>query len=440
MGGLNALDVLGVRTPHDCGLTPNCTSDQANAINNALLNALVDGGGRVVMPANIGTVYVGSTLLIPSNVELEIPAGVTIKALAALGNAPVIQNADQSNGNTGCRIVGGGTIDGNRTAHAAGTWSTVKFAKVTGGAAEGVTIKSGYVNGLLLSGCSGVTVRATATDNGTHGMAMVDSTYCRVGGQYYDNCHVAASGSGDGINLSGTSTDNTLQGVVAYDPAGAGGTQGYGVREAAASGCDRNMISGCALAGNVTGTVSLVGGNSKYVDATAQAVTKIQEVLLAAPAATITFTNIPQTFRNLRLVLTGRSAKAATTDMLYLQFNGDTGANYDFQQLTGIGATAAGNEFFGANAIRMGYIPGANATADYAACAVVDIPNYANTTFQTVANSRVSQHYGTASGNMETYLIAGFWRSKAGITSITLSLTSTVNFAAGTIAMLYGEP
>lgn len=71
-------------------------------------------------------------------------------------------------------------------------------------------------------------------------------------------------------NSTTTYTDNTADASLGSSTAPAlntsGKRQGYGVREAAASSCDRNLIVGGSLAGNSTGTVSTVGSNSKLVD------------------------------------------------------------------------------------------------------------------------------------------------------------------------------
>ncbi|MDA8186848.1 MAG: hypothetical protein M0T85_01735 [Dehalococcoidales bacterium] len=265
---LNAEGILGVFYASDYGARADGQIDDWSAINAAINAAKAAGGGQVWLPSNSTAVMIGSTILQPDNVELVIPTGCTLKLLPGK-NCDLIANADPVNGNTGCKVTGSGTIDGNRTNNTSGTWHGINFTKVTDAVIDGPVIKSCRTNGINLSGCTRPVLNAIATDNGTHGIALVDTVRGTFDVRAYDNCRVAAVGTGDGGNLAGTSTDNSFVSIIAYDSAPAGKLQGYGIREAAASGCDRNVIAGASLGGNLTGTYSLVGASSKMIDASA---------------------------------------------------------------------------------------------------------------------------------------------------------------------------
>lgn len=156
----------------------------------------------------------------------------------------------------------------------------------------------------------------------------------------------------------------------------------------------------------------------------------IQEVVLGASAATISLANIPQTYRDLRLVMQTRGDTAATNFEVRMQFNGDTGANYTRtlwdSPSTGLADTQA---FFG-----IATLAGATASANQAGSVMTTIPNYTATTFfkDVFSSAReVSLIRESANG--------GTWSSLAAINSILL-FPSAGNFVAGTTVRLYGEP
>ena len=261
--GLNAQGILGVFAAVDFGVQADGQIDDAPAIQRAIAAASTAGGGVVVLPSDADAVAIGSTIRLPSHVELQIPAGCTLKLLPGK-NVPLVANADETNGNAGARITGGGMIDGNRAENPDGTWHGVSLTKVTDAKIE-VAVESCRTDGIHLVECSRIDVRASATDNGRHGIALVDTSRAVVAGRAWDNGRVGDAGVGDGVNLAGASVDNVLS-VVAYDSSADEKRQGYGVREASESDCDRNTLVGCSLAGNLTGTISFVGASSKLVD------------------------------------------------------------------------------------------------------------------------------------------------------------------------------
>lgn len=166
------------------------------------------------------------------------------------------------------------------------------------------------------------------------------------------------------------------------------------------------------------------------------------KVLIADSEATgdvtdITFSSIPGNFRHLNLVVQARGDQAATATSLLLQFNGDTGNNYDYQYLAGQAAALAAAESFAATSIFLGQVAGGTAGAGISGGADILIHNYSGSTLNKTLSCLCSTKKSTAGAGMLTWFIGGFWRSSAAITSIKLYPGSD-NFVAGTVASLYG--
>lgn len=266
MRGQNAQGILGVFAARDYGVIADGQIDDAAAIRRAVQAALIAGGGQVWLPSDGSAVAIGSTILLPDDVELVIPAGCTLRLIAG-SNCDMIANSDPLGGNSRVRISAAGVIDGNRANQGAGNWHGIHLVNVTDPHVDsGITVQSCRGCGVLLSGCTRAVTDLVAIDNGIDGIDLLDTVRSVIRARAYDNCRVAAPGDGDGIHLEGASTDNVIIAPVCYDTLGGASRQGYGVREDAASACDRNLIVGGSLADNLTGETSLVGANSKWVD------------------------------------------------------------------------------------------------------------------------------------------------------------------------------
>lgn len=165
--------------------------------------------------------------------------------------------------------------------------------------------------------------------------------------------------------------------------------------------------------------------------------TRIGEVTIN-PDGAATFTAIPATYRHLRLEILARSTLAASLDdALLLRLNADTGANYDFSTLILAGTVVSGAEDYAATFIRLGRIAAASAPAGVASPVVVDIPDYARTTWQKAVNAQAGVKTGTAAGSLGARRTAGFWRSTAAVTEVSV-LAQNGLLATGSVVTLYG--
>ncbi len=154
---------------------------------------------------------------------------------------------------------------------------------------------------------------------------------------------------------------------------------------------------------------------------------------------TITFDNIPQTHRHLRLIVAGRCDRDHTEEVIALRFNGDTGTNYDYQNMSASATVKAAGELFGLTLVFVGVVPAGQATASYAGSFEVMIPNYTGTTFHKSLDCVVTNNRASTNGGIEITKRAMFWRDTSAITRIDLVQETDGNFLAGSTFTLYGE-
>lgn len=201
-----------------------------------------------------------------------------------------------------------------------------------------------------------------------------------------------------------------------------------------AEGADTNASINSLVIGSILSQAAISQIESDTIARCA--VVKIAEQTLAAPAATITFAAIPNTFRNLRLVVNARSDTAAAHDDVYMQFNTDTAAHYSRQFAGGIGASNfSGSQTLVAKAA-IGTIPGATASANLPGIIIINVVDYAGS-FNRSAISNQGDDDG--SGSLSAFIIFMDWLNTTAITQILLAPVSGGHFIAGSRFMLYGE-
>jgi hypothetical protein len=155
----------------------------------------------------------------------------------------------------------------------------------------------------------------------------------------------------------------------------------------------------------------------------------------STPAASVTFSSIPQTYTHLQIRGNGRVNRAGfAQNGCRFRFNGDSGNNYSFHQLYGNGATAGSEGYASQPEMNLGELPSANAPANVFGIVMIDILDYTNTnkyktTFEIGANER--NNAGQIGVN------SGAWYNTNAVTSITLfeAASSWVQYSSFT---LYG--
>lgn len=150
---------------------------------------------------------------------------------------------------------------------------------------------------------------------------------------------------------------------------------------------------------------------------------------LGSAASTITFSSIPSTYTDLRLVLTGHLATGYSPQ---LQFNGDTGANYSTIFLSGTGSVANSTVTTSFNSVNLtSQNPWSQATNSLI---TADIFSYAGSTQKNCLVCASTDLNGSGAVEFGVTL----WLSTAAITSITVFVNSDGTYATGTTATLWG--
>lgn len=157
---------------------------------------------------------------------------------------------------------------------------------------------------------------------------------------------------------------------------------------------------------------------------------KIATTTLGSDVATVTFSSIPSTYTDL-ILITDFSVDSAGAYEHFLQFNGDTGANYSHTVLYGTGSAAGSARQSGTTAIYAGTWNSAIGTSDRE-IVIIQINNYSNTTTNKTTLARWN------SATVEVGAGVGLWRNTAAINSILFKGYSTVKYKTGSTFTLYG--
>jgi hypothetical protein len=151
--------------------------------------------------------------------------------------------------------------------------------------------------------------------------------------------------------------------------------------------------------------------------------TPISTQTLSSAAASVTFSNIPQTYTDLIFVLNGSTSNA--TQNIRFQFNGDTGSNYSYTRVLGNGSAASSER---QSSITSG---GVGDWGTDRGMLSANIQNYSNTTTNKTVISRSSSE-----GYVSAYV--SLWRNTNAITSVTFLKNLGGDFTSGTTFTLYG--
>lgn len=163
---------------------------------------------------------------------------------------------------------------------------------------------------------------------------------------------------------------------------------------------------------------------------------RLAEVRLGTNGS-FTLGSIPATYRHLRLVVAGRSTNASADDGVFMRFNGDATAVYDWQTLRASGTAVSATEGIGQTYLDVGRLPAGNAPTGIAGSLVIDIPDYAQASLHKTFVSANTNKRDAVVGGLDTRQHSGAWRSTAAINQIAVAAL-TGSLLSGTVATLYG--
>lgn len=165
----------------------------------------------------------------------------------------------------------------------------------------------------------------------------------------------------------------------------------------------------------------------------------IESITLSTTTSVVTFTNIPNDYNDLVLLVSARSDQATASNVLQMVFNNDTSANYN---LTGMylnfGSTPAAFRVTAASAGNGRPVLAATATANAFTSSEFYIPKYTDTSIYKPWFSRTASPNRVSSSANFLTVDAGLWSNTAAITEIDLSLTNSASFVANSSFHLYG--
>lgn len=180
-------------------------------------------------------------------------------------------------------------------------------------------------------------------------------------------------------------------------------------------------------------TVAATGGGG------GGALTQISQTVLASPAATVTFSAIPGTYTNLILQVTAAMSDSADQEALQAQFNGDTGADYNFDYMLVSGGGVQGGNGNSQTTMFFGNFPAGLAPASSSGISTVTLNGYASGFTKTVFLQNNGLNATVITGTRQLIMAGDLWNSTAAITAIKLIDAGGGNFVTGSTFTLYGQ-
>jgi hypothetical protein len=142
-------------------------------------------------------------------------------------------------------------------------------------------------------------------------------------------------------------------------------------------------------------------------------------------ATSFNFASIPQTYTDLVLVINGAITSSSVS--LACRYNGDSGNNYSFTRIYGIGSGNGTGS--GPGNLPDNYIGDINGTTGIC---IFEINNYSNSTTYKTGVSR----YGNPTTTVQGWV--NMWRNTNAITSINVYATGGQAWTSGSTLTLYG--
>ena len=165
--------------------------------------------------------------------------------------------------------------------------------------------------------------------------------------------------------------------------------------------------------------------------------TLISSQTLGGTTALVTFSSIPSTYNDLKLVCSMRGDVSALLGAVKVVFNSDSATNYSLTNLLGNSSAASSTKTTSATSDLIINQNDATATASTFGSCEIYIPNYNSTGSKPWLNIDVTEDNAATAGSADIQANAHLYRGTSGISSITLTPNSG-NFVANSSFYLYG--
>lgn len=156
--------------------------------------------------------------------------------------------------------------------------------------------------------------------------------------------------------------------------------------------------------------------------------TLISETVLGSAQASVTFSSIPGTYKDLVVEILYFSNE--NTRAFGCRYNGDSGTNYSATHVAGNGSAASSGRNSNNTYAEVNYTVTASSTVPTSV--FINILNYANTNMFKTSISR------SGKADELTWAYASLWRSTSAITSIELRTFNSGNLLTGSVFRLWG--
>jgi hypothetical protein len=157
---------------------------------------------------------------------------------------------------------------------------------------------------------------------------------------------------------------------------------------------------------------------------------KIASSDLSAATSSVTFSNIPQGYTDLKIVMSTRISGSSNPDFSEMSVNGSL-ANFTSRRIQGNGASASSSSFTNSYSI----VETDNFTANTFGSVEIYCPNYTSSNAKSFSADAVTENNATTS-YIEMW--AWLWNQTAAITSLGFARTGGQTFLANSTFTLYG--
>ena len=165
--------------------------------------------------------------------------------------------------------------------------------------------------------------------------------------------------------------------------------------------------------------------------------TLISSQTLGGTTASVTFSSIPSTYNDLKLVCSARGDTAAYPVAINLKLNSDTATNYSYTNLLGNSSAVSSTRASSQTVDAISNMEGSSATASTFGSWELYFPNYTSTGSKPFFGIDVIETNDATAAHAEIQANAHLYRGASAISSIVLTPASG-NFVANSTFYLYG--